>query len=118
MSNPVIEGPEIVSMILSMLLVIAAVIALGWLYSRLRFTGGGAANVINVVASRGLGPKERLLLVEVGGQQLLVGMTASSVQTLHAFERPVATEVATPAGSQDAFGFAERLRSAVRGSVK
>ncbi|MDH3532574.1 MAG: flagellar biosynthetic protein FliO [Gammaproteobacteria bacterium] len=118
MNNPVIQGPEITSMILSMLVVVAAVIALGWLYSRLRFTGGGAANVINVVASRGLGPKERLLLVEVGGQQLLVGMTASSVQTLHTFDRPIAAEAVTAAASRDAFGFADRLRTVVRGHAK
>ena len=38
---------------------------------------GGANDVINVVATRALGPKERLMVVEVADQQLLVGMTAA-----------------------------------------
>lgn len=113
-SNPVIDGPDILSMGLSMLVVVGAVIAFGWLYSRLRISGNGSAGLINVVASRGLGPKERLLLVEVGGQQLLVGMTASSVQTLHTFERPIAAEEAIKAPS----GFADRLRTALRGPAQ
>ena len=112
MNNPVIEGPDILSLGASMLIVIGAVIALGWLYSRLRFNGGGPGNVINVVASRGLGPKERLLLVEVGDKQLLVGMTASSVQTLHTFDRPIEAAAAI----SEAPGFADRLRAAVKGA--
>lgn len=114
MSNPVIEGPEIFSMIMSMLIVVGAVVALGWLYSRLRFNSSAGGDVINILASRGLGPKERLLLVEVGDKQLLVGITASSVQTLHTFERPVVT--ASPVG--DVPGFADRLRSVMRSTTK
>jgi flagellar protein FliO/FliZ len=113
-NNPVINGPDILSMGLSMLVVIGVVVALGWLYSRLRVTGGGSAGAINIVASRGLGPKERLLLVEVGGQQLLVGMTASCVQTLHTFDQPVVAEQAIA----DSSGFADRLRTALRGPAQ
>ena len=118
MNNPVIEGPEILSLGLSMIIIIGAVVALGWLYSRMRFVGGGAANVINVIATRGLGPKERLLLIEVGDQQLLVGMTASSVQTLHTFEHPVVAGRTTAKGPDSALGFADRLRAAVKGASR
>ena len=114
MNNPVIEGPDILSLGASMLIVVAAVIFVGWLYSRLRFSGGGAGSVINVVASRALGPKERLVLIEVANQHLLVGITASSVQTLHTFDGPVAAEQAVEVSG----GFADRLRTAIRGVSK
>ncbi len=114
MNNPVIDGGDILSLGASMLIVVAAVIALGWLYSRLRFSNGGSGDVINIVASRALGPKERLVLVEVADQQLLVGMTATQVQTLHTFDKPV---VSAPA-AEAAPGFADRLRMAVRGAGK
>ncbi|MCP5093002.1 MAG: flagellar biosynthetic protein FliO [Gammaproteobacteria bacterium] len=105
---PGVGGGDILGMGVSMFIVIAVIVVLGWLYSRSRFNGGGSSDVINVVATRALGPKERLLVVEVADQQLLVGMTASGVQTLHVFEKPVciATKAAQPAG------FANRLRSA------
>jgi len=81
---------------------------LGWLYSRSRFVSGGANDVINVVATRALGPKERLMVVEVAEQQLLVGLTAAGVQTLHVLDKPVHVDTReTPQG-----GFAGRLRAA------
>ena len=112
MSNPVIDGPDILSLGLSMIIVVAAVIGLGWLYSRLRFNGGGAGDVIKIVASRALGPKERLMVVEVADQTLLVGMTATQVQTLHTFDKPVVAEQA----GEEVAGFADRLRTALRGA--
>ena len=114
MNNPVIDGADILSLGASMLIVVAAVIALGWLYSRFRFSGAGSGDVINVVASRALGPKERIVLIEIADQQLLVGMTATQVQTLYAFDQPVVTQPAI----NDTPGFAERLRAAVRGAAK
>ena len=114
MNNPVIEGPDLLSLGASLIVVVAAVLLVGWLYSRLRFSGGSSGNLINVVASRALGPKERLMLVEVAGQQLLVGMTATTVQTLHTFDRPVDAE----AIEADGGGFGDRLRTAIRGMGK
>ncbi|MGI9248395.1 MAG: flagellar biosynthetic protein FliO [Woeseiaceae bacterium] len=106
--TPGVDGGDILGLGVSMFIVVAVIMVLGWLYSRTRFVGGGNADVINVVATRALGPKERLLVVEVADQQLLVGMTATGVQTLHVFDKPVC--VAEPA--DNTAGFADRLRSA------
>ena len=114
MSNPVIEGPDILSLGASMVLVVAAVVGLGWLVSRLRFNGGGNGDLINIVATRALGPKERLLVVEVSDTTLLVGMTATHVQTLHTFDKPVAAGLTI----DDSPGFSDRLRAAIRGAGK
>lgn len=109
-ATPIVGGSELQSMGLSMLLVVGVILLLGWLYSRSRFVGGGAGDIINVVASRALGPKERLLLVEVADQQLLVGMTSTAVQTLHVFEKPISIS----STSEDAPRFKDRLRNAIR----
>ena len=114
MDKPVIEAPEILSLGFSVIVVVGVVILLGWLYSRLRFNGGAGSNTINIVATRGLGPKERLLLVEVGDKQLLVGMTAASVQTLHTFDRPVVADE----GIREEQGFGDRLRTALKGATQ
>lgn len=106
--SPGVGGGDILSVGVSMFIVVAVIMVLGWLYSRSRFIGGRGSDVINVVATRALGPKERLLVVEVADQQLLVGMTATGVQTLHVFDKPVC--VAEEAGNP--IGFAGRLRTA------
>ena len=102
-------GTELMSLAASLIVVVGVIVGFGWLYSRARAFGGGNSDVINVVASRPLGARERLLLVEIAGQQLLVGMTASQVQTLHVFDTPVTT----PAASVPP-GFASRLKSALK----
>ena len=107
----IVGGADVATMILSTLVVVAAIVALGWVYSRSKFAIAGNRDVINVVSSRALGTKERLLLIEVADQQLLVGMTASQVQTLHVFDKPVVDSSAADAASSS---FAERLRSTVR----
>jgi len=104
-----IGGSELIGLASSLVVIIVVIVALGWLYSRSRSLAGANNDVINIVASRALGTRERLLLVEVADQQLLVGMTATQVQTLHVFDKPVATEaVAQPTG-----GFASRLKAAI-----
>lgn len=109
-STPGIGGGDVLGVGISMFIVVAVIIVLGWLYSRSRIVGGGSSGVINVIASRALGPKERLLVVEVADQQLLVGMTATAVQTLHVFEKPAC--VAAETGKT--IGFAGRLHKALQ----
>ena len=108
-----VGGTELLSFMGSLVVVIGAIVLLGWLYSRSRTFGAANADAINIVATRALGAKERLMLVEVADKQLLVGMTASQVQTLHVFDTPVVT-AAEPVASTELAGFAGRLRSALK----
>jgi flagellar protein FliO/FliZ len=109
-ATPGLGGGDILNLGVSMFIVVIAIVVLGWLYSRSRFVRGGSSGVINIVATRAVGPKERLLIVEVSDQQLLVGMTSTAVQTLHVFDKPVVV----PDKTENAAGFASRLRSAVQ----
>jgi len=106
-----IGGGDVVNVVMSLLGVVAAIVALGWLYGRSKLAGSGSGDAISIVATRPLGPKERLVLVEVADKQLLVGMTAVNVRTLHVFDEPV---VAAGTSSPAPGGFRNRLRSALR----
>ncbi|MDH3747783.1 MAG: flagellar biosynthetic protein FliO [Gammaproteobacteria bacterium] len=110
MSAAPIGGSELLSFAASLIVVIGVIVVLGWLYSRSKLFGGGNNDAINVIASRAVGSKERLMVVEVAGTQLLVGMTASNVNTLHVFDTPVvdSSDVA------EVSGFAHRLKSALK----
>lgn len=112
MNTPGIAASDILNLMASMVIVVSLVVALGWGYSRLRFSGGAAGDAIRIVASRAMGSKERIVLVDVGDQQLLLGVTAMQIQTLHTFREPA---VKTPAVVETA-GFANRLRAAMRRS--
>ncbi len=118
MSSPIMPGVvgpnEILNMGTSLVLIIVAIVAVGWLYSRAQGMRSHNGEVIHVLATQPLGPKERVLLVEVAGKQLILGITASQIQTLHVLEQPLLNErrASLP------LGFAERLRTAIKGVRK
>lgn len=63
-------------------LVLALLFGSLWLLKRLTAPRGQSAGLIKIVATQALGPRERAVLVEVGEQWLLLGVTPSQVSTL------------------------------------
>ena len=114
LAAPGIGGGDILSLGLSLMVVVGIIVALGWFYSRSRFVSGGGADLITIVATRPLGPKERLMVVEVADQQLLIGMTSAGTNTLHVLDKPIEVTAGTPATGS----FASRLKSALLESSK
>ena len=94
--------------------VIATIVLVGFIYSRSKGLNGKSGGVIDIVAVQPLGPKERILLVQVADKQLMLGMTSTQVQTLHVFDEPVVVATAESSG----FSFADRLKQVMPGNRK
>lgn len=96
-------------MLLALLLVLGAILGSAWLLKRFGPTqmgGGGAMKVLGGVA---VGPRERLVLVEVGETWLIVGVAPGQVNTVHTMPRPEGAALQAfqqPGGAP----FAERLK--------
>ena len=65
--------------------IVAIVLGLGFVVKRLNHGGLRPNGEIKVVASTFLGPKERVLLLEVRKRQILVGVNPHCIQTLAEF---------------------------------
>lgn len=90
------------NMILGLLFLATVVLGGWWLVKR---AGGlqvhqGAG--LRVVAAISVGPRERVVVIEVAGEQMLLGVAPGQVNLLHRFEQPVIA-----AGSDD---FASKIR--------
>ena len=73
----------------SLALVLAAVFAAAWLLKRVRGFGGARQDeTLRIVAERAVGPRERVVLLQVGERQVLVGVANGSVRTLLEFPVP------------------------------
>jgi flagellar protein FliO/FliZ len=70
-------------------LIVVLIYGLSWFVKR--FTQGGFMQnpSMKIVSAMPLGTRERLMLVDVGGKQLLLGVTATQINTLHVFDEPV-----------------------------
>jgi flagellar protein FliO/FliZ len=100
---------SILSLVTSLIFVIGAILFVGWLYSRMRGVNLRASKAISILAAQPLGPKEKIVIVGIGDKQIAVGMTPTSLQTLHVFDKPVVLQ----SESTDATPFADRLRNAL-----
>jgi flagellar protein FliO/FliZ len=82
---------------LSLILVLAAVFGAAWVMRKLRTFGKFGAGAIEIVADIAVGTKERAVLVQVGKQQILLGVAPGRVNTLHVLSEPVQTPPTPPA---------------------
>ncbi|WP_315387866.1 flagellar biosynthetic protein FliO [uncultured Stenotrophomonas sp.] len=77
--------------VLALLAVLALIVGLGWLLKRMPGSGFKPAEGLRVVASLNVGAKERVVVVDVNGEQLLLGVTAGGINTLHRLPEPLPT---------------------------
>lgn len=92
-------------MLLGLLLVIGLIFALAWLLRRVQQLSPRTGQVIKLLATQPLGPRDRLVLVQVGGEQILLGLSAGRITPLHVLKEPVHLADAEPATPE----FAQRL---------
>ncbi|UUQ63892.1 flagellar biosynthetic protein FliO [Pseudomonas fuscovaginae UPB0736] len=97
---------QLTQVVLGLLLVLGVIFVLAWLIRRVQQAGPtGKGQVIELVGSRVLGPRDRLVLVQVGNEQILLGLTPGTITPLHVLKEPVKVTSGEPATPE----FAQRL---------
>lgn len=90
-------------LLLGLLLVIGLIFLLAWLLRRVQQLNPKGGQVIKLLSSQALGPRDRLVLVQVGNEQILLGLSAGRITPLHVLKEPVHladAEQATPEFAQ------------------
>ncbi len=77
---------SLVQMLFGLALVIALLFGCLWVIRRLSAQRGGAA-AIQVLGAAAVGPRERVVLVQLGEQVLVLGVAPGSVNKLHEMKR-------------------------------
>lgn len=96
--------------VLSLVLVLLIIFISAWLLRRYgRFPGVAEGN-LKVLGALSVGQRERILLLQVGEDQILVGVTSSRISRLHQLEVPVEVKDNVPVTSQ----FSQRLQDALK----
>ena len=96
---------QLTQLVFGLLLVLGLIFFLAWLLRRVQQAGpAGKGQVIDIIGSRALGPRDRLMLVQVGNEQILLGLSPGTITALHVLKEPVqvpgATEKSTPEFAQ------------------
>ncbi len=98
-------GGQLTQLVLGLLLVVGLIFVLAWLMRRVQGVGPGNGQVIELNGSRALGARDRLVLVQVGEEQILLGITPGRITPLHVLKTPVSVDASKPATPE----FAQRL---------
>lgn len=80
-------GGSLVQMLLGLAVVIAVLIGGLWLLKRVQNTGTRNPNLVRVVGGTALGPRERVVIVELGQNWLVLGVTPNCITTLSEMPR-------------------------------
>ncbi|MDT9677791.1 flagellar biosynthetic protein FliO [Pseudomonas sp. JV414] len=96
---------QLAQLVFGLVLVLGLIFFLAWLLRRVQQAGpAGKGQVIELIGSRALGPRDRLMLVQVGNEQILLGLSPGTITALHVLKEPVpvpaTTEKATPEFAQ------------------
>src|SRR3954469_23409968 len=96
-------------MIAGLSAVLGAIAGAAWLARRCGFNAARPGSVVRLVSSQSLGPRERVVVVEIGDQWLVLGVSAGQVSRLS--RMPRGDTVAAPV---ERFDFKKVLGSKLR----
>lgn len=85
---PAVSSGSLVQIIFSLLLVLAAVVLVGWLLRRMNLTQQGAGNQLKMIGGISLGQRERIVLIEIDDTWLVIGVGPGQIRTLHTRAKP------------------------------
>lgn len=70
-------------------IVVGLILFLAFVLKKLPGAGLKSVSGLRTIASLAVGPRERVVIVDCGGQQLLLGVTQNSVNLLHTLPEPL-----------------------------
>lgn len=115
--QPVIDplsGTNIFQMVAGLLFVLAIVIAIAWLIRRVGGVSMAGGGVMSVVGGMSMGARERVVLLQVGEEQLLIGVSPGRIQKLHVLDKPIEIQQKKTAD----ISFANKFSEVLRGKIK
>lgn len=94
---PMVSGSNLGGILFALLLVVTLIVVLGKFAKRMPGVQGSTHPGLKLIASLSLGPRERVLVVEAGGQQILLGVGHAGMQRLDILASPLAEIAQEPA---------------------
>lgn len=109
-ASPVDVSSSVLKVIVGLFLVVVAIFASAWFYRRFGNVSSLPTQSLRIIGGLNIGNREKIVLLQVGEEQVLVGVTASNINKLHVLEKNIEPTEAAPVGE----GFAVKLNQAMK----
>ena len=111
LSNPALSNPMsssyLIQLILGLVVVILCVVALAWFAKKMNKFNSSSDESIKIISAISMGTREKVVLLQVGEEQLLVGVSPGNINKLHTLNTPVISTNANPVDK----GFADKFKN-------
>lgn len=111
LSNPALSNPMsssyLLQLILGLVVVILCVVALAWFAKKMNKFHSSSDDSIKIISGISVGTREKIVLLQVGEEQLLVGVSPGNINKLHTLNSPIINANANPANK----GFADKFKN-------
>jgi flagellar protein FliO/FliZ len=97
-----------IQVLMILIIVLGLMVAAAWLLKKFNATGATSGGAIKIIGGVAIGSRERIMVVEVADQWIVIGVTASNISALATMPKQEATllpEDQTPSNS-----FSSRLK--------
>lgn len=115
LTNEPVGVANYLQMFFGLFIIVLLIVGMAWLMRRMANVGGLAAGNLKVLGGVSVGQRERVVLVQAGDIQLLVGVAPGAVRTLHIMDEPIELQTSSSnASSKASSGFADKLHAAIK----
>jgi len=102
-----VSSSYLLKLIIAMVFILLLIFGLAWIMKKMQLTQHSNNGLIQIVSAISVGQRDRIALIQVGEEQLLVGLTPGRIETLHMLKSPVKVGEA----KQDNQSFSEKFNS-------
>jgi flagellar protein FliO/FliZ len=94
-AKPIVQGvkttqnADALTVSLVLIFILFLIFMLAWFMKKVGYSNFSTQSQLKIIATLNLGHKEKISIIQVGKQQLLVGMTATHINTLHVLDEPI-----------------------------
>ncbi len=86
--DPVSSG-YLIKLSIGLVIVLGLIFGLSWLLKKMQLTQHTNNGAIQIISAISVGHRDRLALVQIGEEQILVGLTPGRIKKLHSLKKPV-----------------------------
>ena len=87
-SDPM-SGSYLMQLVLGLIVVVLCIIALAWFAKKMNGFQSVTDDSLKMISSMSMGTRERIVLLQVGEEQILVGVSPGRINKLHVLDKPI-----------------------------
>jgi len=114
MTTDPMSGSYLMQLVLGLLVVILCIVALAWFAKKMNRFHSVTNDSLKIISGISMGSRERIVLLQVGEEQLLVGVSPGRINKLHVLNSSITTSAGVSSNTENKpfdKGFSDKLKT-------